>query len=77
MSGKPTVTLKSRSAASGPAKPPPKPAKPSNLKFFRAQFAFVASEEGELSFNEGDLLSILDDKSDPDWWKARIKVKSS
>jgi len=75
MSGKPTVTVKPRSAGSGPAKPPPKPAKPSNMKFVRAQFAFVASEEGELSFNEGDLLSILDDKSDPDWWKAKIKGK--
>ena len=24
--------------------------------------------------NEGDLICILDDKSDPDWCKARVKV---
>ena len=58
-----------------PIKPPAKPAKPSNLKFVRATFAFIATADDELSFNEGDLLYILDDKSDPDWWKVRLKVQ--
>jgi len=72
MSGKPTL-IKPRPAGSSPAKPPPKPKKPSSLKFVRAQYGFIASEEGELTFNEGDLICILDDKSDPDWCKARVK----
>ena len=73
MSGKPTL-IKPRPTGTSPAKPPPKPKKPSSLKFVRAQYGFIASEEGELTFNEGDLICILDDKSDPDWCKARVKV---
>eukprot|EP00095_Tigriopus_kingsejongensis_P005049 snap_masked-scaffold1150_size58936-processed-gene-0.4 protein:Tk05049 transcript:snap_masked-scaffold1150_size58936-processed-gene-0.4-mRNA-1 annotation:"osteoclast-stimulating factor 1-like" len=62
--------------ANKPKKPPPKPSKPSNLKFVRALFAYQCqTEEGELSFAEGDLLYIIDDKSDKDWWKARCRGK--
>ena len=75
MSGTGKLSVKPRPTGTAPSKPPPKPKKPSNLKFLRAQYGFIASEEGELTFNEGDLLCILDDKSDPDWWKARVKVK--
>ena len=74
MSSKPTLTVKPRPPGTTAGKPPPKPKKPENFKFLRAQFAFIATDEDELSFNEGDLLYILDDKSDPDWWKARVKV---
>ena len=77
MSSKPTLTVKPRPPGATAGKPPPKPKKPENFKFLRAQFAFIATDEDELSFNEGDLLYILDDKSDPDWWKARVKVCAS
>ena len=56
-------------------KPPSKPPKPKNLKFVRASFAYKAKDSEELSFDQGDLLYILDDVSDPDWWKARCKGK--
>lgn len=52
--------------------PPPKP---KNLRFHRALFAYTAQEQDELSFSEGDLLVIVDDKSDKDWWKARCRGK--
>ena len=40
--------------------PPAKPPKPKNVKLIRAEHAYVAEEEDELSFDEGDLLYILD-----------------
>ncbi|TRY74001.1 hypothetical protein TCAL_06981 [Tigriopus californicus] len=59
-----------------PSKPPPKPSKPSNLKFVRALFPYEGqADEGELSFGEGALLFIIDDQSDPNWWKARSQGK--
>ena len=50
-------------------KPPPKP---KNVRFSRALFPYTSKEEDELSFEEGDLLYIIDDSSDPDWWRARL-----
>ena len=40
--------------------PPAKPPKPKNVKLIRAEHAYVAEEEDELSFDEGELLYILD-----------------
>ena len=40
--------------------PPAIPTKPKNVKLVRAEHAYVAEEEDELSFDEGDLLYILD-----------------
>ena len=40
--------------------PPAKPPKPKNVNLIRAEFAYVAKEEDELSFEEGELLYILD-----------------
>jgi hypothetical protein len=40
--------------------PPAKPPKPKNVKLIRAEHAYVAKEEDELSFDEGELLYILD-----------------
>ena len=57
-------------AAVNVVKPPPKP---KNLKFVRAKFAYVAKESDELSFNEGDLLYILDSTSDSSWWRAKSR----
>ena len=56
------------SAPKPPVKPP---VKPKNLKFVRALFAYTAKDQDELSFSEGDLLYIVDDKSDKSWWRAR------
>jgi len=44
------------------------------LKFVRATFPYKATAEDELSFNEGDLLYILE-SSDNSWWRARCKGK--
>ena len=49
--------------------------KPRKAKFVRANFAYVAKEVDELSFEEGDLLYILDWTTDPEWWKARCRGK--
>ena len=59
MSSKPTLSVKPRPPGTMAGKPPPKPKKPENFKFLRAQFAFIATDEDELSFNEGDLLYIF------------------
>lgn len=55
--------------------PPAKPPKPKNVNLIRAEFAYVAKEEDELSFEEGELLYILDSTTDPSWWRVRIKGK--
>ena len=57
-----------------PIKPPMAP-KPRKAKFVRANFAYAAKEVDELSFEEGDLLYILDWTTDPEWWKARCRGK--
>jgi len=51
------------------------PPKPKNLKFVRAAFTHTSDDPDELSFTEGDLLYIVDDASDPDWWQARCRGK--
>nr|ACO10542.1 Osteoclast-stimulating factor 1 [Caligus rogercresseyi] len=51
------------------------PRKPTNMTFKRALFAFESSEPDELCFKEGDLLYIIDWKSNPDWWTAKLKDK--
>ena len=58
-----------------PIVPPSRPPKPQKAKFVRAQFAYTAKENDELSFEDGDLLYILDWTSDPEWWRARNKGK--
>ncbi|ELU06725.1 hypothetical protein CAPTEDRAFT_21658 [Capitella teleta] len=51
--------------------PPPKPApKPGQVKVVRASYKYDAKYNDELSFDEGDLLYIID-QSDASWWKAR------
>lgn len=52
------------------APPPPKPVKPGQVKVVRAMFKYDAQQSDELSFDEGDLLYILD-FSDSGWWKAK------
>ncbi|KAJ3446153.1 fch and double sh3 domains protein [Anaeramoeba flamelloides] len=42
-----------------------------NPIFFEAQYSYEKTEEGELSFQEGDSVKILDQDSSG-WWKAEI-----
>ncbi|XP_071965038.1 osteoclast-stimulating factor 1-like [Antedon mediterranea] len=62
---------------SQPARPaPPKPTpKPGQVKVFRALYAYEAQFNDELSFDEGDILYILDMSNDS-WWKARSGKKT-
>lgn len=52
-----------------PAPPKPTP-KPGQVKVVRALYRYDAQQNDELSFDEGDLLYILD-MSNADWWKAK------
>jgi hypothetical protein len=51
---------------------PPKPApKPGRVRVVRALYKYTAQYMDELSFQEGDLLYVFDEVTDPNWWKAR------
>ncbi|XP_063226089.1 osteoclast-stimulating factor 1-like [Bacillus rossius redtenbacheri] len=51
---------------------PPKIApKPGRVRVVRALFKYTAQHPDELSFQEGDLLYVFDEATDPNWWKAR------
>jgi ankyrin repeat protein len=53
-------------------KPPPPPkAKPGHVQVVRAIYPYTAQQKDELTFNEGDLLYIIE-KSESGWWKARV-----
>ncbi|XP_022253569.1 osteoclast-stimulating factor 1-like isoform X3 [Limulus polyphemus] len=55
---------------------PPKPApKPGQVKVVRALYRYSAQQPDELSFEEGDILYILDMITDPNWWKASCDGK--
>nr|CAH0101571.1 unnamed protein product [Daphnia galeata] len=51
--------------------PPPKPPKPGQVKVVRALYAYKAQHPDELSFEEGELLYVMDSSSDPNWLKAK------
>lgn len=57
------------------SKPPPKPAKPGQVKVYRALFAFEPRTPDELYFDEGDILYISDN-SDPNWWKGTCRGRT-
>ncbi|XP_072022003.1 osteoclast-stimulating factor 1-like [Amphiura filiformis] len=58
-----------------PVRPaPPRPAKPGQVKVFRALYAYNAQHDDELSFDEGDMLYVLD-VSNKDWYKAKVGNK--
>ncbi|KAJ8285504.1 hypothetical protein GJAV_G00027580 [Gymnothorax javanicus] len=57
------------------SKPPPKPAKPGQVKVFRALFSFDPRSPDELLFEEGDFLYVSD-MSDCNWWKGTCRGRS-
>uniref|UniRef100_A0A4W5KTY6 Osteoclast-stimulating factor 1 n=1 Tax=Hucho hucho TaxID=62062 RepID=A0A4W5KTY6_9TELE len=57
------------------SKPPPKPAKPGQVKVFRAMFTFDPRTPDELYFEEGDILYISD-TSDSNWWKGTCRGRT-
>ncbi|XP_063791005.1 GRB2-related adapter protein [Pseudophryne corroboree] len=40
-------------------------------QFVQAQFNFMSGKTGELSFQRGDVIEVMD-SSDPNWWRGRI-----
>eukprot|EP00037_Helgoeca_nana_P032195 m.412640 g.412640 ORF g.412640 m.412640 type:complete len:217 (+) comp28902_c0_seq1:83-733(+) len=56
-----------------PAPPPPK-RKPGKVEVYRALYPYAAVNEGELSFEEGDMIYISS-KNDDGWWDATINGK--
>ncbi|PVD19643.1 hypothetical protein C0Q70_20133 [Pomacea canaliculata] len=63
------------SNAPRPTKPPPPVPKPGNVKVVRALYPYEAQQPDELTFEEGEMLYILD-MSDKDWWKAKCGARS-
>ncbi|CAO3650595.1 unnamed protein product [Cunninghamella echinulata] len=59
------------SVASPP--PPPPPAKPA-LPQYKAIYAFQSAEEGEIAFQKGDILEIVE-KDENGWWLAKYQNK--
>lgn len=53
-----------------PVRPPPPVPKPGQVKVVRALYRYEAQQADELTFDEGDMLYILDMK-DSSWWKAK------
>jgi len=53
---------------------PPLPSRPTATERVRAQWAFQAVNPTELSFNPGDILTILEKPSD--WWRAELNGRT-
>jgi len=64
-----------RSAPSNQRSLPPKPGQRASPSALRAKcvYGFTASDSSELSFNEGDVLTILERNGD--WWLAELNGK--
>ncbi|KAI5782442.1 actin cytoskeleton-regulatory complex protein sla1 [Pyronema domesticum] len=46
------------------------------LGVYTAVYSYQAQSDKEISFNEGDLLCVLEKPADDDWWKAKKKGNS-
>ncbi|ESP05323.1 hypothetical protein LOTGIDRAFT_208351 [Lottia gigantea] len=57
-----------------PTRPPPLVPKPGQVKVVQAMFRYEAQQADELTFDEGDLLYIID-MTNSDWWKAKCGKK--
>lgn len=60
---------------SRPNRPPPPLPRPGQVKVVRALYRYDAQQNDELTFDEGDLIYILD-SSNPDWWKAKCEGRT-
>ena len=56
------------SSSQPPVRPPPKPGQ---VKVFKAVYDYKAQRPDELSFNEGDIIYIVDMITDNNWYKAK------
>ncbi|KAJ3062788.1 Osteoclast-stimulating factor 1 [Podochytrium sp. JEL0797] len=52
------------------AAPPPRPSRGKQIAVVEAKYAYTAQNPDELSFEEGDILYVLQ-KDDAGWWKCR------
>ncbi|XP_047139377.1 osteoclast-stimulating factor 1 [Hydra vulgaris] len=55
---------------------PPPPSRPGHVQVVKAIYAYSATRGDELSFEEGDLLYIIDKTQSNGWWKARVGNKT-
>ncbi|XP_065672988.1 osteoclast-stimulating factor 1-like [Hydra vulgaris] len=55
---------------------PPPPSRPGHVQVVKAIYAYSATRGDELSFEEGDLLYIIDKTESTGWWKARVGNKT-
>ncbi|XP_046858813.1 osteoclast-stimulating factor 1-like [Xenia sp. Carnegie-2017] len=53
---------------------PPPPSRPGHVQVVRALYRYEAQQKDELSFEEEDVLYIID-KTQGEWWKARVRNK--
>eukprot|EP00794_Sanderia_malayensis_P009751 gene9751-10748_t len=61
---------------SRPARPaPPPPSRPGHVQVVRALYNYTAQQPDELSFQEGDILYILDKTATTGWWTAKVGKK--
>ncbi|XP_065060536.1 osteoclast-stimulating factor 1-like isoform X2 [Rhopilema esculentum] len=61
---------------SRPSRPaPPPPSRPGHVQVVRALYNYNAQQEDELSFQEGDILYIIDKNNPSGWWRAKVGSK--
>jgi hypothetical protein len=46
------------------------------LGIYAAIYGYTAQTEQEITFDDGDILCVLDKPTDDDWWKAKKKGNS-
>jgi len=44
-------------------------------KKFKACYDYITQEKDELSFKEGDIITLLEKYIDSDWWKGELNGK--
>ncbi|EDR23060.1 bridging integrator, putative [Entamoeba dispar SAW760] len=64
-----TTSVKTTVSTSSGKRPPPPP--PTRKEQVRCEYEYQAQEEGELSFKEGDIITVL--KKEGDWWLGELK----
>ncbi|CAO3688300.1 unnamed protein product [Rhizopus stolonifer] len=58
------------------ALPPPPPSRKPNVSTARALYTYQGQQEGDLSFQEGEIIQIIEKtNSQEDWWTGRIEKR--